>query len=162
MSKKVLLAGVAALLFAGSASAADHNITVYDNIAQVCKLTLDGSANHSYNVDMTKDGSRAVAAQLDCNVPYSLSVQAANGGFLSDKAGVSGYTGGTDEVEYTVDVNGAVAFNSNDLTTPRTLRNNATPTFGETGDITIDWTGATDLYAGRYEDVLTFTVTPTP
>ena len=167
MSKKVLLAGLATIAIAvgGSALASDHYIRMVSNVDQVCEIDLDGFVYLTYTIDVSKDNFIQAGANIDCNVPYAMSVQASNGGFRSDKAGLPGYTGGTDEVEYTLDVStdaGDNSFNSNDLTTSQALLSSGTPSFGDDGYITVSWDAGSNLYAGTYEDTVTFTITPTP
>lgn len=176
MKNLLLKTAFAALITTGAlisekAHAFDASLTLRAEVPVSCTGDIDGTANKVVsNLSFTTASSVTVPMNFNCNVPFSGTVRADNGGFKNSAAVTAGYKGGTSEVEYTLTMDGdsgkAGPFASNALLSGQTFGGGKDILFsGAKTNIQVAWTGAgtnAKLYGGTYQDIVRFTVTPTP
>jgi hypothetical protein len=145
-------------LFTTAFAANQATLTLQGTISEVVEIAFDsvgGAIDKTVTLDLTATQTNTTIASVfeksNSATGYDITVSSANAGKLVNSAAVAGITG---EVPYTLEYDGVADV----LNNPVPSRVNTTA--GKESIVRISYTGvpATDLAAGTFNDVVTFTI----
>lgn len=162
-----LLIGLIAQFIAPPLLAAQEaTLFVTGVVPTICEVAFGENANPTLSdFDPRATSTLRAMVTVDCNVPMLGEVSSANGGLINQVAVAGAYTGGINEVEYTIEIDFPSLplvgpFESDSLVNGITFDSGQTVLFEETATVRINLKTADRLYAGDYSDTLTFRVEP--
>ncbi len=151
--------------------AQDVALDLTGEIEVACTLETVGAAGRTIALADGAAGSTTIDLAVDCNVPFSYTIESEHGGFRNAAAEAFASADGITLIPYdvTITIDGLSAAGMAPATTTSaemalanggfTAGSGSVVVFASAGDLVLDWdTSGQNLYAGDYTDTITLTI----
>ena len=171
LPKQVAKIAILVLVSPTAAIAQQVNLDLAGEIELTCTFESAGSGNETIDISELGPGQVTVDLEVDCNAPFSYTIESQNGGFLNADALDLSSTGGTALVPYSaiISIDGLTDLGLTAATTDSeemaranggfSANSNGAVVFQSGGEMVIEWdTTDISLFAGEYSDVITLSI----